>query len=82
MSIKYVLIHALIFSHQFFGEAIYTTNILYVKEDFYIKLFDTYSKLKLILMLHRVNRNGVGTIDLQTYNSNSINISFIENPII
>ena len=47
MSIKYVLIHALIFSHQFFGEAIYTTNILYVKEDFYIKLFDTYSKLKI-----------------------------------
>ena len=77
------LIHTLIFSHQFFGEANYTTNILYVKEDFYIKLLDTYSKLKLILMLHRVNRNGVGTIDLQTYsNNNSINISFIENPTI
>ena len=27
-------IHTLIFSHQFFGEANYTTNILYVKEDF------------------------------------------------
>ena len=49
------LIHKLIFSHQFFGEANYTTTILYVKEDFYIKLLDTYSKLKLILMLHRVN---------------------------
>ena len=33
-------------------------------------------------MLHRVNRNGVGTIDLQTYNNNSINVSFIENPIV
>ena len=76
------LIHTLIFSHQFFGEANYTTNILYVKEDFYIKLLDTYSKLKLILMFHRVNKNGMGTIDLKTYNNNSINISFIENPII
>ena len=76
------LIHKLIFSHRFFGKVNYTTNILYVKEDFYIKLLDTYSKLKLILMLHRVNRNGVGTIDLQTYNNNSINISFIENPIV
>ena len=71
----------LIFSHQFFVEANYTTNILHVKEDFYIKLLDTYSKLKHILMFHRVNRNDVGTIDLQTYNNNSINISFIENPI-
>ena len=58
------LIHTLIFSHRFFGEGNYTTNILYVKEDFCIKLLDTYSKLKLILMLHRVNTNGVGTIDL------------------
>ena len=32
-------------------------------------------------MLHRVNRNGVGDINLQTYNNNSINVSFIENPI-
>ena len=39
------LIHTLVFSYQFFGEANYTTNILYVKEDFYIKLIDTYSKL-------------------------------------
>ena len=59
----------------------YTTNILYIKEDFYIKLVDDYSKLKIILMLHRVNRNGIGTINLQTYNNNSINVSFIENPI-
>ena len=35
-------------------------------------------------MLHRVNRKGVGTINLQTYNNNnnSINISFVENPIV
>ena len=32
-------------------------------------------------MLHRVNRDGIGTIKLQTYNNNSINVSFIENPI-
>ena len=76
------LIHTLVFNHQFFGEANYTTNVLYVKEDFYIELFDTYSKLKLILMLHRINRNSLGTIDLQTYNNNSINVSFIENPIV
>ena len=76
------LIHTLIFSHRFFAEPDFKNNILYVKEDFYIKLLDTYSKLKLILMLHRVNRNGIGTIDLQTYNNNSINVSFIENPII
>ena len=75
------LIHTLVFNHQFFGEANYTTNILYIT-DFYIKLFDNYSNLKIILMLHRVNRNGVGTIDLQTYNNNSINTSFIENPIV
>ena len=32
-------------------------------------------------MLHRVNRDGIGTINLQTYDNNSINVSFIENPI-
>ena len=32
-------------------------------------------------MLHRTNRNGIGNINLQTYNNNSINVSFIENPI-
>ena len=33
-------------------------------------------------MLHRINRNGIGTINLQTYNNNnSINVSYIENPI-
>ena len=32
-------------------------------------------------MLHRVNRDGIGTINLKTYNNNSINVSFIENPI-
>ena len=58
------IINTLVFNHQFFGEADYINNILYVKDNFYFKLFDTYSKLKLILMLHRVNRNGVGTIDL------------------
>ena len=29
-------------------------------------------------MLHRVNRKRYGTINLQTYNNNSINVSFIE----
>ena len=76
------IINTQVFNHQFYGEANYTTNILYVKEDFYIKLFDNYSKLKLILMLHRVNRKGIGNIDTQTYNNNSINVSFIENPIV
>ena len=76
------LINTQVFNHQFYGEANYTTNILYVKEDFYIKSFDNYSKLKLILMLHRVNRKGIGNIDTQTYNNNSINVSFIENPIV
>ena len=34
-------------------------------------------------MLHCVNRNGIGDINLETYNNNnnSINVSFIENPI-
>ena len=76
------LINTQVFNHQFYGEANYTTNILYVKEDFYIKLFDNYSKLKLILMHHRVNRKGISNIDTQTYNNNSINVSFIENPIV
>ena len=33
-------------------------------------------------MLHRVNRKGYGTINLQTYNNNSINVSFTENHIV
>ena len=53
-----------------------------LKKTFKNKFLDTYSKLKLILMLHRVNRNGVGTTDLQIYNNNSINVSFLENPIV
>ena len=75
------LIHTLVYNDIDFSVPDYTNNILYVKEYFYITLHDDYSKVKIILMLHRVNRKGTGSIALETYNNNFIDISFIDNPI-
>ena len=44
-------------------------------------MLENYSNIKIILILHRVNRRGTGTIDLETYDNNFIDISFIDNPI-
>ena len=75
------LIYKLVDNNANFSDVDYEKNILFVKEDFYIKLKDDYSKVKIILYLHRVNRDGHGNIDLELYNNNFIDISFIESPI-
>ena len=75
------LIHKLVYNNKDFSVPDYTNNILYVKEDFYITLHEHYSKIKIILMLHIVNRKETGSIALETYNNNFIDISFIDNPI-
>ena len=43
------LIHKLVYAYQFFGEANYTTYILYDKENFYIKLFVAEYEIKSVL---------------------------------
>ena len=75
------LIHTLVYNHKDFSSADYTNNILYIKEDFYITMLENYPKIKIILILHRVNRKGTGKINLETFNNNFIDISFINNPI-
>ena len=44
-------------------------------------MLENYSKIKIILVLHRVNRKGIGKINLETCNNNFFDISFINNPI-
>ena len=75
------LIHKLVYNHEYFSDIIYISNTLYVKKDFYVTLKDNYPKLKIILLLHRVNRKGFGNINLEMIDNNNINISFIKNPI-
>ena len=56
------------------------TPILLTIDDFCIYLKKNYDKIKVILLLHRHNRHGLGNIDLEIDgdNDNYININYID----
>ena len=54
------------------------TPILLTIDDFCIYFKKHYDKIKVILLLHRHNRHGLGNIDLEIDDDSYININYIE----
>ena len=52
--------------------------ILLTIDDFCIYFKKNYDKIKVILLLHRHNRHGLGNIDLEIYDDSYINMNYID----
>ena len=53
----------------------FDNNIMTVKDNFYVTFKNNYDKIKIILDLYRVNRQGVGIFNLELINENFVNIA-------
>ena len=49
---------------------------MHVKDNFYVKFKNNYSKIKIMLYLYRVYRHGAGVFDLELTNENFTNIIY------
>ena len=56
----------------------FDNNIMYVKDNFYVKFKNNYNKIKIILYLYRVYRHGAGVFDLELINENFTNITYLD----
>ena len=71
----------LIYRYLFNKDTYYDENknpILLTIDDFCIFFKRNYDKIKVILLLHRHNRHGLGNIDLEIDDDSIININYIE----
>ena len=56
----------------------FDTNIMLVKDKFYVTLNNNYNKIKIILDLFRVYRHGTGNFNLELINKSFVNISYLD----
>ena len=56
----------------------FDTNIMLVKDKFYVTLNNNYNKIKIILDLFRVYRHGTGTFNLELINESFVNVSYLD----
>ena len=49
-----------------------------VEDNFYYTFKNNYNKTKIILDLYRVNRQGVGSFNLELINENFVNIAYLD----
>ena len=49
-----------------------------VKDKFYVTFKNNYNKIKMILDLYRVNRQGVGSFNLELIDENFVNIVYLD----
>ena len=49
-----------------------------VKDNFYVTFRNNYNKIKIILYLYRVNRQGVGSFNLELINENFVNVAYLD----
>ena len=49
-----------------------------VKDNFFHTFKNNYSKIKIIIYLYRINRQGVGSFDLELINENFVNIPYLD----
>ena len=49
-----------------------------VKNNFYVSFKNNYNKIKIILDLYRVNRQGIGSFNLELINENFVNIAYLD----
>ena len=75
---KDALFYKIVLSKSNSGEADFDKNILNVKDEFYVKFKKNYNKIKMVLFLHRVNREGFGSFNLEHINDNFTNIIYLD----
>ena len=56
----------------------FDTNIMLVKDKFYVTLNNNYNKIKIILDLFRVYRHGTGNFNLELINESFIKVSYLD----
>ena len=56
----------------------FDNNIMYVKDNFYVKFKNNYNKIKILLFLYRVYRHGAGVFNLELINENFTNITYLD----
>ena len=56
----------------------FNTNIMLVKDNFYISFNNNYNKIKIILDLYRVYRHGTGNFNLELINESFVNITYLD----
>ena len=56
----------------------FNNNIMFVKDNFYIKLENNYNKIKIVLDLYRVYRHGAGVFNLELINENFTSIAYLD----
>ena len=56
----------------------FDNNTMLVEDNFYYTLKNNYNKIKIILNLYRVNRQGVGSFNLELINKNFVNIAYLD----
>ena len=56
----------------------FDNDIMYVKDNFYVKFKNNYNEIKIISFLYRVYRHGAGIFHLEFNNENFINITYLD----
>ena len=56
----------------------FDTNIMLVKDKFYVTLNNNYNKIKIILDLFRVYRHGTGNFNLELINESFVKVSYLD----
>ena len=56
----------------------FDTNIMLIKDNFYVTFKNNYNKIKIILDLYRVYRHGTGNFNLELINENFVNITYLD----
>ena len=68
------LLHKTILNKTNSTDLDFNNNIMFVKDNFYIKFKNNYNKIKILSYLYRVYRHGVGVFNLDLINENFTNI--------
>ena len=51
---------------------------MFLKDNFYYTFKNNYNKIRIIIYLYRVNRQGVGSFNLELINENFVNIVYLD----
>ena len=56
----------------------FDTNIMLIKDNFYVTFKNNYNKIKIILDLYRVYRHGAGNFNLELINESFVNVTYLD----
>ena len=78
MDNKNDLLHKIILNKTNSSNLNFDTNIMLVKNNFYVTFKNNYNKIKIVLDLYRVYRHGTGNFNLELINENFVNITYLD----